>query len=89
MQLSIRRFQGDTGERFAILVDEFGMPLYHHALYATAVLRGASLSVNTINNALGAIKMVCAWGSYYGLSLESRFKQGALLEPHEKRFGRL
>lgn len=83
MQLSIRRFQSDTGERFAILVDEFGMPLYHPALYATAVLRGASLSVNTINNALGAIKMICAWESYYGLSLESRFKQGALLEPHE------
>ncbi|MCF5711031.1 site-specific integrase [Pseudomonas tremae] len=83
MALSIRRFQSDTGERFAILVDEVGMPLYYPALYATAVLRGGSLSINTIINALGAIKMVCAWESYYAISMESRFKRSELLCAHE------
>ncbi|NNA26929.1 site-specific integrase [Pseudomonas lundensis] len=83
MQLSIKRFQGDSGERFSILVDETGMPLYYPALYITASLRGASLSVNTINNALSAIKMVCAWEEYYSLDMESRFKRSELLAPHE------
>jgi integrase len=83
MQLSIRRFQGESGERFSILVDETGMPLYYPALYVTASLRGASLSVNTINNALSAIKMVCAWEDCYGVGIESRFKRSELLAPHE------
>jgi hypothetical protein len=59
------------------------MPLYYPALYVTAILRGASLSINTINNALGAIKMICAWEDYYGISLESRFKRSELLVAHE------
>lgn len=83
MQLSIRRFQADWGERFAVLVDETGMPLYYPALYVTASLRGASVSINTITNALGAIKMLCAWEEYYSVSLEARFKQSELLAPHE------
>lgn len=83
MPLSIRRFQADSGERFSILVDETGMPLYYPALYITASLRGASLSINTINNALGAIKMICAWENYYNTSMESRFKRSELLAPHE------
>ena len=83
MALSIRRFQSGTGERFATLVDEEGMPLFYPTLYTTAVLRGASLSINTIINALGAIKMLCAWESYYGISVESRFKRSELLLAHE------
>lgn len=83
MALSIRRFQSGTGERFATLVDEEGMPLFYPTLYTTAVLRGASLSINTIINALGAIKMLCAWESYYGIGVESRFKRSELLLAHE------
>ncbi|WP_338920895.1 site-specific integrase [Pseudomonas silesiensis] len=83
MQLSMRRFQGEGGERFSILVDDFGMPLYYPALYVTAELRGASLSINTINSALSAIKAMYAWQEYYGFDLESRFKRSELLEPHE------
>ena len=83
MQLSIRRFQAESGERFSILVDETGMPLYYPALYITASLRGASLSINTINHALSAIKVVCAWEHYYGISMESRFKRSELLAAHE------
>lgn len=83
MQLAIRRFQGESGERFSILVDNAGMPLYYPALYVTAEMRGRSLSINTINNALSALKAMCAWQSYYGLDLESRFKQSELLCRHE------
>ncbi|WP_024669049.1 site-specific integrase [Pseudomonas tremae] len=83
MQLAIRRFKGESGERFAILVDEFGMPLFYPALYVTAQMRGASLSINTIDNALSALKAMYAWQSYYGLNLESRFKRSELLVGHE------
>jgi len=61
MQLSVRRFQGESGERFSILVDDTGMPLYYPALYVTAEMRGASLSINTIDNALSALKAMHAW----------------------------
>ena len=83
MQLSVRRFQGEGGERFSVLVDDSGMPLYYPALYVTAELRGASLSINTIDNALSALKAMYAWQDYYGLDLESRFKRSELLLPHE------
>jgi integrase len=83
MQLAIRRFQGESGERFSILVDDTGMPLYYPALYVTAEMRGGSLSINTINNALSALKAMCAWQDYYGHDLESRFKRSELLCRHE------
>jgi integrase len=83
MKLAIRRFKSESGERFAILVDEFGMPLFYPALYVTAQMRGASLSINTIDNALSALKAMYAWQSYYGLNLESRFKRSELLVGHE------
>lgn len=83
MQLAIRRFKGESGERFAILIDEFGMPLFYPALYVTAQMRGASLSINTIDNALSALKAMYAWQSYYDLNLESRFKRSELLVGHE------
>jgi len=83
MQLSVRRFQGESGERFSILVDDTGMPLYYPALYVTAEMRGASLSINTINNALSALKAMHAWQDYYGHDLESRFKRSELLLAHE------
>lgn len=83
MQLSVRRFQAESGERFSILVDETGMPLYYPALFVTAELRGAGLAVNTINHALSAIKVLFAWASYYSIDVESRFKRSELLLAHE------
>lgn len=83
MQLSVRRFQGEGGERFSILVDDSGMPLYYPALYVTAEMRGASLSINTINSALSAVKAMYAWQAYYSLDLESRFKRSELMHAHE------
>lgn len=83
MQLSVRRFQGESGERFSILVDDTGMPIYYPTLFVTAEMRGASLSINTIDNALSALKAMHAWQDHYHLDLESRFKRGELLLAHE------
>lgn len=83
MQLSVRRIQAESGERFLILVDEAGMPLYYPALYVTAVLRGGNRATNTISHALTAIKLLYAWSDYYRVDLESRFKRSELLFDHE------
>lgn len=83
MELSVRRIKSMSGERFVILVDESGMPLYYPALYITVHMRGRSLAVNTIQNALNALKAMYAWQSYYRIDVEERFSHGALLQPHE------
>ena len=83
MQLSIRRFTSSSGERFAVLIDDSGMPLFYPTLLVTCEMRGAGLAIHTIINSLTAIKVLYAWQAYQGIELESRLEQGELLLPHE------
>ena len=59
------------------------MPLFYPALYVTVHMRGRSLAVNTIQNALNALKAMYAWQSYYSIDVELRFSCGELLQSHE------
>ena len=83
MELSTRRIKSSSGERFVVLVDGAGMPLFYPALYVTVHMRGRSLAVNTIQNALNSIKALYAWQSYYCIDIESRFLCCELLQAHE------
>lgn len=83
MALSVRRFRAESGERFLILVDDTGMPLYYPALYVSATLRGNNRATNTVSHAITAIKLLYVWGDYYCVDLESRFKRSDLLLDHE------
>lgn len=83
MTLSVRRFTGSDGERHAMLMDEAGMPLFYPALWVTVILRGGARAVNTIHNALNAIKCLYAWQEVYALDVEQRFSSGALLKANE------
>ncbi|MBM1205904.1 tyrosine-type recombinase/integrase [Pseudomonas fragi] len=83
MKLSVRRIKSSNGERFVVLVDESGMPLFYPALYVTVHMRGRSLAVNTIQNALNALKALYAWQSYYEIDVEWRFSRRELLQSHE------
>ncbi|BDH47535.1 integrase [Salmonella enterica subsp. enterica serovar Choleraesuis] len=83
MELSIRRIKSSSGERFVVLVDSVGMPLFYPALYVTVHMRGRSLAVNTIQNTLNAIKALYAWQSFYCIDIESRFSCCELLQTHE------
>lgn len=83
MALSIRRIRGSDGERHAILVDEAGMPLFYPTLWVTVILRGGAKAVNTIQNALNAIKCLYAWQDTYPIDLEQRFSAGGFLEANE------
>eukprot|EP01030_Chromulinospumella_sphaerica_P007869 gene7869-7699_t len=62
------------------------MPLFYPALYVTVHLRGRSLALNTIQNALDAVKALYAWQGYYGHDIESYFSRGELLQAHDRTF---
>ncbi len=85
MGISVRRFRAVDGERFSVLVDEDGMPLYHQTLYATWMLRNGSLAANSITNALHALKALCAWEDKVGVDLESVFSQSKTLNENQIR----
>ncbi len=83
MALAIRRFKAVDGEGRAVLVDETGCPLFYPNLWVTVHLRSGGLAVNTIQNALNAIKCLHAWQSNNQLDVEKRFSSGHLLEMRE------
>ncbi|WP_223534842.1 tyrosine-type recombinase/integrase [Pseudomonas sp. GL-B-16] len=83
MALSLRRIKSEAGERFALLVDDEGVPLYYPTLYVSVYMRGRSLAVNTIQNALHAIKALYACQAYFNVNYELRFSNGELLQAHE------
>lgn len=83
MALAVKRVKGGNGERHAILVDESGVPLFYPTLWVTVILRGGSQAVNTIQNALNALKCLYAWQDAYALDIEQRFSSGKLLAANE------
>lgn len=85
MNISVRRFRGSDGERFAVLVDEQGMPLYYPTLFTTWALRAKSVAANSITNALNALKALIAWEAQLGINLERDFAQGKSLDENQIR----
>lgn len=75
----MRRFVAADGERYAVLVDGSGMPLYYPTLFTTWHLRSRSLAANSIANALNAIKALFAWEAQVDIDLMILFSQGELL----------
>ena len=61
MEISLSRIRGSDGERFSVLVDSLGIPLYYPTLFATWVLRNGSLAANSITDSLNALKALYAW----------------------------
>ena len=85
METSIRRFVAVSGERYAVLVDGAGMPLYYPNLFATWRLRSRSLAANSVLNALSVIKVLYAWETEVGIDLESFFSRGEVLAEPQVR----
>lgn len=80
MNLSIRHLRFDNGERYKLLVDERGVPLYYPSLYISAMVRGASKAANTVLNSLHAIKAFYEWQEYVGIEFESSIAGGEFLD---------
>lgn len=85
MKPSLRRFRGKCGERFSVLVDEEGIPLFYPTLFTTWILRANSLAANSITNALNALKALSAWEARLDIDLVSTFTQGVLLDHNQIR----
>lgn len=85
MDITLRRFIGSDGERFSVLVDKEGMPLFYPTLFSTWVLRASSKAANTITNSLNALKALCAWEERVGVQLESMFSRSELLDQNQIR----
>lgn len=83
MPLTIKRPKDIYGECHVILVDETKTPLFYPTLWVTVTLRGSSLAVNTIQNALSAIKYLYSWQDIYSVDIEQRFAEGNLLKANE------
>lgn len=83
MATSVKQVVLDSGERYMLLVNGVGMPLYFPALYVTVVVRGGSRATNTIRNALSAIKALYIWQDACQVDVESSFSTGRLLEAYQ------
>jgi integrase len=82
--LSIRRFQLQSGERMATLVDNAtGIPLLDPNLYALKSLRSKALAVNTIEAHLRAIMLLELLFILRDIDLSARLRVGSVLHLFE------
>lgn len=80
-RLTVRKMA--DGERYPFLLGPDGVPLWYPTLFATMVLRNASLSQNTIRGALDAIDAALSWADLRGVDLEERFRSAEYLSSLE------
>ncbi len=71
------------GERWAMLVDGDGMPLFYPTLFNTAKLRGARKSTSTQEQFLTAIKVLHQYCDQHRIDLVSRIKNNEFLTTGE------
>lgn len=72
-----------SGERFPVLLDEHGCPLFRPSVFALTQIRGRSLSTNTISNVLRAIVVLEHFLAARRIDLDSRLEYGELLSAAE------
>ena len=85
MDISIRRFVAQDGERTSVMVDAAGVPLYYPNLFVTWKLRANSWAANSIFNALTALKAFYAWQEASDVDVESQFSRSGLLDDNQIR----
>ncbi|WP_349655687.1 site-specific integrase [Xanthomonas sp. 10-10] len=72
-----------SGERFPVLLDEHGCPLFSATIFALTQVRGRNLSTNTISNVLRAIMVFELFLVAQGIDIDSRLEYGELLSVAE------
>lgn len=70
---SLRTAVFSGGERYPLLVDERGVPLWYTNLFVTTQVRNAAKASQTQRAVLAAIRMVLVWADEQGMDLENRF----------------
>lgn len=73
-----KTFVMESGERYCLLVDHVGQPLYYPNLYLTTQVRNRSLSFSAMESALSGISVLNKFLNERGEDIQLRF--------HERRF---
>lgn len=69
----LKRVKFDSGERYSLLIDNDGIPLWYPTLFATSQLRNAAKAPNTIEAHLNAIKLLFEWTNSNRIDLKQSF----------------
>ena len=69
----LKRVKFDSGERYSLLIDNDGIPLWYPTLFATSQLRNAAKAPNTIEAHLNAIKLLFEWTNSNRIDLRQSF----------------
>lgn len=72
-----------NGERFPMLVDDFGTPLFKPTLFAVTEMRMRNLASNTIGNTLRSLQLFVSFLVRENVDLNARLRAGELLKLHE------
>jgi integrase len=72
-----------NGERYPLLIDEMGLPLWYPTLFITTQFRNSNKASNTMIAALSAVISLMRWGQDHDVNLESRFKNRQFLNDQE------
>jgi integrase len=72
-----------NGERYPLLIDEMGVPLWYPTLFITTQFRNSNKASNTMIAALSAVRSLMRWGQNLDVDLEARFKNRKFLNDQE------
>ena len=72
-----------NGERYPLLIDEMGVPLWYPTLFITTQFRNANMATNTMTAALSAVRSLMKWSEGSEIDLETRFKNRQFLNDDE------
>jgi integrase len=72
-----------NGERYPLLVNQQGIPLWYPTLYITTQVRNAAKAPNTLIAELRAVKLLLNWEEQNGLDIEKSFAGSRFLKDSE------
>lgn len=79
----VKSTRHQNGERFLNLLDNDGVPMFWPTLWTLTDLRASGKSINTISQALIALKVVYEFLDEYQIDLDARLQSATFLERHE------
>jgi len=73
----------ESGERYCLLVDSAGLPMYYPNLYVTTQVRNRSLSYSAMESTLIGVSVLNRYLEERGENLQVRFHEGQFLDESE------
>lgn len=75
-----KTFVMESGERYCVLVDDSGLPLYYPNLYVATQVRNKSLSFSAMESTLSGISVLLRFLDERSENIEQRFREGKYFE---------